>query len=1103
MGVTLSFRSVIAYSSILELGSYIDIQTPTGAGSVDLVHLGRSTGLPLTQNQKRIWLLSKFLSNIPSYIIPVTYKFSGKLDYDIFGKSIKMLFDRHQIVYSVIREEEGEPLCDIVPSDPGISFIDYSGLPENEKWSRVSGFLNEDSLKPFNLVKGPLYRAYLLKTGAEENYFHLSIHHIIFDGWSWGVMVRDLSEIYSSLAEKKEPDLHDNEFQQYDYAEWEKKSAGSKYEEELKKFWKDNLDGCSPVLNFPYDLPRPVLPSGKGGHESFHVSNDLSEKLKALGRKEGTSLFVTMLSAFGLLMQKYSGENDLNIGLPIAFRPHTRLENIFGMFVNTIVVRLKYEKEFSFRKLISMTNDAAMDAIAHQELPFEKVVEIVNPERSITTNPLFQVAFDWQNNLGEPLKIKGLSCERIAGEERTSTFDITFYMWEHQGCINGTIEFNIDVLNPDTISRFRKNFITLIQIIVNDPDAPVGSFSMISDEEKRMIDDFNSTQTNYPKDKTIAELFEEQVKLHPAKKAVAFKDESLTYKQLNEKTNQLARILRDLGVKGNEPVGILTEKSIDMIVGILGILKSGGGYVPIDPESPGQRINSMIRDSGCRILLLQEKYMNLPVAEVKKVSLNSPESYPPDKSDIKGINSSSDLAYIMYTSGTTGVPKGSVILQYSIVRLVRNVNYIDITSDDRILLTGAMVFDATTFEIWGALLNGGTLFVAEKETILNPRALGEELRKNGITILWLTSPLFTQIAETRTDIFSGLRYFLVGGDVLSAPHINKLRKDNPDLKVINGYGPTENTTFSTTYLIERDFDHNIPIGKPISNSTAYIFDKYMNYQPFGIVGELYVGGDGLSKGYLNRDDLNKKSFLDHPFKPGERLYKTGDNVKWLPDGNIEFHGRADDQLKIRGFRVELGEIEAVLTDIEGVIEAVIKPVKTDKGELKLAAFLNVSEKFNRSSREITRLLQGKLPSYMIPSLFKFLDGFPKTLNGKVDKKALVVENMAAEHREADNSTPMTPTEKLILNIWCETLKTDDIDTFDNFFDIGGNSLMAISVFSKIEKTFNIELGLRVFFDSPRIKDIADIVDMAIHKKDIEKFSGMKDNNVVKTIKGEI
>jgi amino acid adenylation domain-containing protein len=618
-----------------------------------------------------------------------------------------------------------------------------------------------------------------------------------------------------------------------------------------------------------------------------------------------------------------------------------------------------------------------------------------------------------------------------------------------------------------------------------------------------MIDGFNETHTNYPKEKTIVQLFEDQVNLYPDKTAVFFKEELLTYKQLNERTNQLARTLRKSGVRENTPVAILAEKSIDMIVGILGILKSGGGYVPIDPEYPEQRLNFIIGDSGCKVLLTQEKYMKAAIEGVTKINLNSPASYNKYKSNVEGINGSSDLSYIMYTSGTTGKPKGSMIAHKGVVRLVRNTNYIDLAPEDRILLTGAIVFDATTFEIWGALLNGGSLYIAERETILDPKALGEELAKNDITILWLTSALFTHIAESRTDIFGKLKYLLVGGDVLSAPHINKVRKANPGLKVINGYGPTENTTFSTTYLIEKDYDSNIPIGKPVSNSTAYIFDKNMNYQPIGVIGELYLGGDGVSKGYINRDDLNSKSFIDHPLIPGERLYKTGDFARWLPDGNIEFHGRIDNQLKIRGLRIELEEIESVISEIDGVIETVIKPIKIEEGDYRLVAFLNVPETFDMDSKEISSRIKAKLPSYMVPSAYKFMQGFSKTINGKTDRKALNFNLKELKGKSSEENINLTPTEKIIHDIWCEALKTKEISNSDNFFDIGGNSLLALSVFSKIESAFNVELGLRIFFDSPRIKDLAEAIDISMNK-DVEQKSFKKIlSEDTRIIQGEI
>jgi bacitracin synthase 3 len=1101
LGITLAFRDILSFSTIEQLGVLIDNQIRGKEKDINLVHLTRTDHLPLTSNQKRLWLITKLQPDVPMYIIPLAFKFQGFLNCEIFQKSLEILFERHHIVFSVIKEDEGEPYCEIIPKGVKVTFIDYTELPKEEKLEKVKKLLNEVSRRVFDLGQGPLSRLYLIKTAEDEHYFHMTIHHIIFDGWSQGVLVNDLSKIYNSLIKGEEVELEVLEYQQYDYAQWEANAEIIK--EESVAFWKENLRGCSPVLNFPYDFPRTEMPSGRGSFETVHLSQDLSDKLRQISKVEGSSLFTTILSVFGIQMQKYSGEDDINIGLPVVYRPHSKLENIIGMFVNTVVVRLKNETDLTFRDIIHQTNEAALNAISHQNLSFEKVVDLLNPERSSGANPLFQVAFAWQNNLSVPIKLDGIKSETIKGKERAPIFDITFYLWENGDVIEGEIEYNMDVLKTETIIRLKDHFLILVNNLVANIDIPVSSVSMISEEEKKIIESVNDTYTDYPRDKTICQLFEEQVKLFPDKTAVSFRGSCLTYKQLNERANQLSHTLRNYGVTNNELVGLLVEKSIEMIVGILGILKSGGGYVPIDPEYPEQRINFIIKDSGCNFLLVQDKFIKVKTKGVKRINLNSPFSFSKVKSNLERINSSSDLAYIMYTSGTSGMPKGSMILQYSVVRLVQNTNYIKLTSTDNILLTGAIVFDATTFEIWGALLNGGTLYIVEKETILDPDVLGEELLKNDITILWLTSPLFTHIAEQRTDIFGKLKYLLIGGDVLSAPHINKVRKDNPNLKVINGYGPTENTTFSTTYMIERDFDHNIPIGRPISNSTAYIFDNNMNYQPIGIIGELYVGGDGLSKGYLNREDLNKTSFIDHPYVFGQRLYRTGDLAKWLPDSNIEFHGRVDNQLKIRGFRVELEEIESVISNIDGIIETVIKPVKVEEGDYRLIAFLNVPEMFTMDSKDIRMVIKAKLPSYMIPSAYMFMHGFPKTINGKTDKNALTYNISSLIGKENHDLGSLTPTEIIIFNIWGKALKTEEISVKDNFFDIGGNSLMAISVISEIESAFNINLELRVFFNSPRIKDLAEIIDVIKYEASKEKLFKKYIKNNSNIIRGEI
>lgn len=1067
--------------TVSKLSSLLTDETEEGDYKEDIVHLTDLSKLALSDNQRRLWIISNLDKKNPAYNIPFTYLLKGELNEDVFRKSLDVLFQRHHILFSRFFKEDGIPYYMIEPQSVKIEYIDYSGVPVEHRKDTIYSYIGADARRCFDIEVDPLYRLFLLKYDDRCYYFHVNINHLIFDGWSWGVFIRDLNIIYNSLIKNEEPKLKELEVQYYDYANWQNISTSKTSEAALTKFWIDYLKDVPPVLNFPYDKARGNALTGFGQTEYIRLSEQCSEKLKAISKSENSTLFATLLSAFGVLLHKYSGDNDMCIGTPVGNRPHSKLEDVFGMFVNTTAIRVKINNKASFSDLINSVKVSAVEAISHQDLPFEKIVEAVNPSRTFNMNPLFQACLAWQNNLSIPLHLEGLKGERVTIGEGISPFDLTFYLWENGDFIEGEIEFNNGLFKRETILRLKENFLSLIDNLASQINAPIDSVPMISNNERELVIDFNKTITQYPKEKTVAQLFEEVADQYPEKRALVFKNEVLTYKQLNEKSNQLARTLKDIGVTNNTPVAILCGKSLDMVVGLLSILKAGGCYVPIDPDYPVQRMQFIIKDSGSAILLTQSLYKNVDVDGVKIIDINSADSFNTDKSNHKNRGSSADLAYIMYTSGTTGTPKGSMILQKSIVRLVRNTNFIEIKSEDRILLTGAIVFDASTFEIWGALLNGGTLFIVEKETILSAKSLGEELFKNNISILWLTSPLFTQIAELRTDIFARLKYLLVGGDVLSPFHINKVRSENPELRLINGYGPTENTTFSTTFLIDREYVNNIPIGKPISNSTAYIFDKGMNYQPIGVIGDLYVGGDGLTAGYLNREDLNKSCFIENPYNPGERLYRTGDRAKWLPDGNIEFHGRVDNQLKIRGFRVELEEVESAISEVEGVVEVVVKPIIIEN-DLRLVAFLKLSERNFFDTKEITNQLKTKLPSYMVPTIIKVLEELPKNVNGKIDRSKLVFDAKELNVSTSSEEGKMTPTEKVIFDIWKEALKISEISVNDNFFDIGGNSLLAISVFSKIESAFGIDIGLRLFFDSPRIKDLSEVIDINIGEK---------------------
>ncbi|MBN2524267.1 MAG: amino acid adenylation domain-containing protein [Bacteroidales bacterium] len=1044
----------------------------------DLIHNSEKGHLPLYSEQKRLWITAKLDRENPAYNIPTTYRFEGRVDYQLFQKSIELLFERHHIIFCVFNDIDGEPYCEVKrPANIEIQRTDISGLSRDEKTEKLTQIVADDSRQIFDLENGPLYRLMLIKTNKDEYYFHSTIHHLVFDGLSWEVLVKDLSQIYNSLLHGKEPNLDILEIQAYDYAFWQAKHDLQKNENELKDFWKKQLKDVSPLLNFPYDRPRTGPPTGHGSKVYLQVPEEDAMKLRKYGKSENSTLFMTMLSIFSMLIQRYSGESDFCIGTPVSNRPNSKLEKIFGMFVNTIVLRQQFDGIKTFKDLVNFTKKTVLDAIAHQDLPFEKIVESLQPERSLMYNPIFQIAFAWQNNAGSSIEFENATGKRVAMTDGISPFDITVYMWQNGDIIEAEIEYNISLLNRKTILQFKENFLRLIRNITDNFEAPIAEISLVTDENIKVLKDFSGHTGAYPRDVSIVQLFKEQVNLRPDEIAVQYKNRNLTYSELDKKSDQLAAQLSKMGVHPEDAIGLFCSKSLDLIVAMLSILKVSGAYLPLDPDYPVERINYMIRDAKCRIILTQKHLQNNPVECHKVLLIDDPDVYKTDASILSVSISATSLAYIMYTSGTTGKPKGSMIEHRSVIRLVRNTNYIELTEKDKILLTGAIGFDATTFEIWGALLNGGKLYIVDKEVILTPSKLGQELKENKITTLWLTSSLFTQIAEINSGIFKGLRSLLVGGDILSVEHINKVRHENPGLTVINGYGPTENTTFSTCHRIDKEYDGSIPIGKPISNSTAYIFDKYMNYCPVGIIGELYVGGDGLSRAYLNDKNLNKEKFIEHPYNPGERLFRTGDRARWLDDGAIEFHGRIDSQLKIMGFRVEPMEIEAVLNDMEGIIESVIKPVAVNKGVIQLYAFLNVPKNFSMKEEELIRILKEKLPVYMIPAGFCFMHGFPKNINGKIDRNELIVDSSFFEKKTTGNRESLSATEKKILPIFSSILKHDNFTSTDNFFDVGGSSLLALTLISRIEKQFGYTIAFRDFMaEYNTIKKLAELLD---------------------------
>ena len=1095
--VEMSYDDYINISKIKTQREFIKASTKkigTHRLSKDTANSENLTRFPLTASQKRLWYLCKLNNSSPAYNIPITIKLTGNLDINILHKTIKLIFKRQNIVFANFYSEEGEPYISINKNQNLIiNEHNLEKLPEKELKNKYNEIISSDSRLAFNLEKGLLFRLHLLKTGRSEWLFHVTIHHLVFDGISWGIFFNEFNDIYKRLIKNEEVDLESIDYHQYDYAKWLENNP-SEEDSDSVEFWKKYLDGIPDYTKFPLDRSRKTIPSGKGARLEIKIPTEITQNIRAYSINQNTTIFITMLAAFSLLIKRFSGEDDFCIGTPIANRPHVLLENIFGLFADTFPLRFKFEEINTFENLLSYVKSAMLNVFENRDVEFDKILETINPKRSVLYNSIFQIAFVWPSELSATIKTEQLTGERFHIKDGVTPFDITFYMWENKGEIEGEIEYNIDLFNESTIISLKESYVKLLKSIQDNLKENINNLNIVNENQFIKLIEFNKTRTKYPQESVIS-LLKKTVNKNPKKPALSCGGEKISYTELDKRSNQLALELTLKGVKEGEPVGIFMEKSNELIISIVAILKVKCHYLPLDIEYPKQRIIDTIEDAGCSYIVTSKDLESSITGSFKHIVIND-SVWKYKALEFSTFSSKEDVAYIMYTSGTTGSPKGSLIKHKSIVRLVRNTNYINFKENDNILLTGAIGFDATTFEIWGSLLNGCTLFIVDKEVLLDPQKLEKEINKNKITILWLTSSLFTQISELNINVFANVRCLLVGGDVLSVESVNKVRNMFPNLTIINGYGPTENTTFSTCHIIKNDYEDNIPIGKPISNSTAYVFNEYLKLQPIGSFGELYVGGDGLSAGYLNRPKLNFEKFISNPLNPSERLFKTGDKARWLSDGVLEYNGRIDSQLKIRGFRVEPLEIEAQMNKIPGIIETVIKPIERINGNVELYAFVNIKENSTITRETIISYLRKSLPMYMIPVKYDLRIGFPKTINGKINRKALKFKSEIFELKENTNESKMNDIEQRVYAIFSDAVKHENFNRESNFFEIGGNSLLSIKVILQLEKYFNITLKIRDFIaDLNSVSKISELILARIDENKQVTLKSQKSNEM--------
>ena len=1030
---------------------------------------------PLSFGQERFWFLYQWEPANPAYNTSIVTRMDGPLDPRALDLTLTEIARRHETLRTTFAPDGASPVQLIHPATPiAAQRVDLSALSPDQRDAELSRLIHEHNVRPFDLVRGPIWRATLVHLEPCTHMLVLVVHHSVFDGWSVGPLYREFATLYDAFARGDDSPLPELPIQYADFAVWQKRRLRDDLLTQQLNYWREQLREAT-VLDLPTDRPRPPVQTFTGGAQEMRLPRDVVEALKSLGRSEHATLFMTLLAAFQALLHRYTGQDDIVVGTPIAGRTRVEVEQLIGFFVNMLVLRTDAAGDPTFRDFLGRTARVAFDAYAHQDTPFERLVGELHPARDPSRNPFFQVVFALQNAPRPSPSIGQLTLTRIAAQKPYTRFDLEVHFHEIEDGLVGRFIYNTMLFDAPTIARMTQHFRVLLDAIVADPDVPLSRLPLLTNEERRQIlVEWNRTETTYPRDACIHTLFEAQATASPDAVAVVFDNHRLTYRQLNERANRLAHHLRELGVGPDAVVAICVERSIEMIVGFLGILKAGGAYMPLEPSYPRERLAFMLNDTDVRVLVTKEALLPLIPENRARVTFLDDQHLEHNRSDNPSSGAAAtNLAYVLYTSGSTGRPKGVAVPHRAVVRLVVNTDYVQLGPADRVAQASNASFDAVTFEIWGALLQGASVVGIPQTVLLSPRDFARAIQGQNISTLFLTTALFNQIASDAPTAFRGLRYLLVGGETCDPKWVRVILQSGPPQCLMNVYGPTENTTFTTTHRVESvaETTATVPIGRPIANTRVYLLDRHLQPVPIGVVAELYAGGDGLARGYLNRPELTSERFIRDPFDadPSSRIYRTGDFARWLPDGSVDFVGRVDGQVKLRGFRIELQEIEAALAHHPEVGKSIVVAKQRVGGEKSLVGYVVPSNGNRPSSDALRNFLRAKLPDYMVPSAFGVLDSLPLTPNGKVDQAALPEPGEEARPRF---QAPRTAVERTIARIWKELLGVACVTIYDNFFDLGGHSLLAVQLIARLEKSFGKTLPVAVLFQSPTIEQLA-------------------------------
>jgi amino acid adenylation domain-containing protein len=1038
---------------------------------------------PLSFSQQRMWFLDRLEPGLSIYNVFLGVSVNGILDAGALERSLNEIVRRHEVLRTTFATADDQPVQIIARFEPAcLPIVDLTCLDRPARDVKAQQLANEEAQEPFNLSKGPVLRVKLLRLEETEHVLLICMHHIATDGRAMGIFISELICLYKAFSRDEPSPLPELPIQYSDYAVWQRERlSGEALEAELK-YWEDHLRGMAPVLEVPTSWPRPAVRTYTGAVESLTLSRRLSEGVKLASKREAATQFMTLLACFKALLYRYTGQEDIVVGTPVANRNRPETEGLIGLLVNTLILRTDLGGRPTLKEVIKRVKKVVEEAQAHQDVPFEKLVEHLQPERSSGHTPMFQLMFVMQDAVEKREEAEGLKLSTIGGTSETAKFDLSMFAQENNGRLTIAAEYNTQLYEPAMVRLMLGHMQKIIEAMVGDCDQPVSAIEILDEKERRYIlqqcNGLNADHlADYLRDKRAHRMFEEHAQLNPTAVAIVDGQASVTYQELDWRANDLARHLQRLGVGSESIVAVCAERSIEMIVGVLAALKAGGAYLPLDPNYPAERLAFILEDAGAKILLTQRHLLEgLPSQNRNVLCLDDLEQFRGDGAPCDDVRTGPEnLAYVIYTSGSTGQPKGVQVQHGSLTNLIEwHQRAFEVTALDRATQLAGLAFDASVWELWPYLAAGASIYLPDKATLAEPRRLIDWLVINGVTISFLPTPLAEAVMQESWPAQAPLRLILTGGDKL-----HRVSNESLPFKLINNYGPTENTVVATSGEAQTGADQSRDpiIGKPIDNVQAYLLDEHLGLAPQGIPAELVIGGDGLARGYLNSPELTAEKFIPDPFKreAGARLYKTGDVARLLFDGGIEFLGRKDYQVKIRGFRIELGEIEAALSKHAAVRETVVLAREDARGDKRLIAYFIPDNGTEVTNSELRSFVKARVPDYMVPYAFVPLERLPLTQNGKVDRNALpAIEGYATD----TNQVYLAPRDALELElsrIWEEVLCVERVGVRDNFFSLGGHSLLAVRLMNRVENLAGKPLPVSLLFQEATVEHLAGLV----------------------------